>query len=81
MALFSRDVRQASAPPAQRRLKSWGSQVKGAKEFEKGMALSHSSVTDSDDILDQDVLSLESSDPANSMLLAPSSKDEADVVK
>lgn len=75
MALLSRDLGQASVPcgsgpklaEAQRRLKLWGSQFKIAEEFEKGMALLRSSVTGSSDLLDQDVLSLESSDP-DSML-------------
>lgn len=54
--------------------------LKLAKEFENGMSLSCSSVTGSSDLLYQDVLSLESSDPADSMLLAQSSQDEVDVV-
>lgn len=37
------------------------------------------SVTGSSDLLDQDVLSLEFSGPADSMLLVPSSQDEVDV--
>lgn len=44
------------------------------------LGLSRSSVADSSDLLDPDVLSLESSDSADSMLLAPSRKEEADVV-
>lgn len=59
----------------------WGSQVEVAEDFEKGMALSRSSVTGLIDLLDQDVQSLESFDPADSMFLAPSSQDEADVVE
>lgn len=78
--LFSRDVGQASAPHGLG-LKSWGMQVELAEEFEKGMALSCSSVVGSRDLLDQDVLSLESCDLAESMLLAPSSQEEADVVE
>lgn len=38
-------------------------------------------VTDSSNLLDQDVLSLEPSDTAECMLLAPSSQDEADMVE
>lgn len=49
---------------AQRRLKSWGSQVKLAEEYERGIDLSHSSVMGLSDQLDQDALSLPSSDPA-----------------
>lgn len=75
--LFSRDVGQASAPHGSG-LKSWGTQV---ELVEKGMALSRSSVVGSRDLLDQDVLSLESCDLADSMLLAPSSQEEADVVE
>lgn len=45
------------------------------------MALLRSSVTSSSDLLDQDVLSLESCEPAYSILLAPSSQDEVDVVE
>jgi len=40
-----------------------------------------SSVTGLIDLLDQDVQSLKSSDPADSMFLAPSSQDEMDVVE
>lgn len=46
---------------AQWRLKLWGSQIEVAEEFEKGMALSCSSVTGLIDLLDQDVQSLETS--------------------
>lgn len=88
LALFSRDLGQASAPrglgpvvvEAQRSLKSWGLQVELAEEFKKCMSLLRSSDTGLSDLLDQDVLSLESLDPADSMLLAPSSQNEADLV-
>lgn len=81
LTLFSRDVGQASTPQgsgpdiaeAQWSLKLWELQIKPAKEFEKGMASSN--------LLDQDVLFLESSDPADSILLVPYSQDEADVVE
>lgn len=52
---------------ARRRLSSWGSQVKLAEEL--------------NDLLDQDILSLESSDPADSILLAPSNPEEVDVAE
>lgn len=39
------------------------------------------SFTGSSDLLDRDVLSLESSNPAESILLAPSSQEEADVAE
>lgn len=58
-----------------------GSQVELAEEFEKGMGLSCSSVAGSSDLLDQDVLALASSDPADCMLLAPSIQEEVDVVE
>lgn len=66
---------------ARQRLSSWGSQVELAEEFEKVMSLSYSSVTGSNDLLDQDILSLESSDPTNSILLSPSSPEEVDVAE
>lgn len=47
----------------------------------KGLALSHTSTACSSDLLDQDVLSFKSSDQADSILLAPSSQEETDVVK
>lgn len=78
------EKRHSSGPTvaeAQQRLKSWGSQVALAEEIEKCMALSRSSVTGSSDLLGQDVLSLEPSEPADSILLAPSSQDEVDVVE
>lgn len=66
---------------ARRRLSSWGSQVELVEEFEKVMSLLYSSVTGSNDLLDQDILSLESSDPTNSILLTPSSPEEVDVAE
>lgn len=48
-----------------------------ADKFEKGMYISYSSAADSGELLDYDVLSLTSSDPAVSALLALS-KDEQD---
>lgn len=57
---------------------SWGSQVELAEEFERGIDLSHSSFTGLSDLFDQDALSLVSSDPVESMLLAPSSHAEVD---
>lgn len=66
---------------ARRRLSSWGSQVELAEEFKKVMSLSYSSLIGSNDLLDLDILSLESSDPTNSILLAPSSPEEMDVAE
>lgn len=45
------------------------------------MALSRSSASGLSDLLDQDVLSLKSSDLADSMLLAPFSQEETDEVE
>lgn len=59
-------------------LKSWGSQVELAEEFERGIDLSHASFTGLSDLFDQDALSLVSSDSVESMLLAPSSHAEVD---
>ncbi len=47
------------------RMRLWGSQVELAKEFQKGMDLSYSSVSESREFLDQDMLSLASPNPAN----------------
>lgn len=58
-----------------------GLQVELAEELEKGMCLSNSSVAGSSNLLDQDVLSLASSYPADSMLLTPSIQEEPDVVE
>ncbi|ROJ44208.1 hypothetical protein DPX16_23864 [Anabarilius grahami] len=75
-----RESEQASVPRgsgpavAERRLRSWGSQVELAEDFEQGMSLSHSSAAGSSAEPDEQVLSLESYDLADSALLA-SSKD------
>lgn len=76
ITFFSREMRQASAlgsgpvnAEVKWRMLSWGSQVELAEKFEKGMDLSHSSAADSSELLDQKVLSLASSNPADSALL------------
>lgn len=55
-------------------------EIELAEELEKGMNLSHSSASDLSKLLDQDVLSLASSNPADNALLAASQKDQ-DVVE
>ncbi len=52
-----------------------------AGDFERGISLSHSSAADVGDLLDLDVLSLESSDPADSALLDASLEEQDVVVK
>ncbi|ROL43895.1 hypothetical protein DPX16_11927 [Anabarilius grahami] len=54
---------------AETRLRLWWSQVELAEEFERGMALTCSSAADESELLEEDVLSLTSSDPAGSALL------------
>ncbi len=78
ISLFSRELGQSSAPrgsgPAAaevaRRLRSWGSQMELADESVGGMNISRSSAADESKLLEEDVLSLTSSDPAGSALMA-----------
>lgn len=82
LALFSRGEVPSPLPggsgparaEAERRLKSWGSQVELAEEFEMAVNLSQAEAADEDALLadDGDVLSLTSSDPGASALLAQS---------
>lgn len=82
LALFSRGEVPSPLPggsgparaEAERRLKSWGSQVQLAEEFEMDVNLSQAEAADEDALLadDGDVLSLTSSDPGVSALLAQS---------
>ncbi|ROI15307.1 hypothetical protein DPX16_12859 [Anabarilius grahami] len=85
LALFSREEASAPLPggsgparaKAERRLKSWGSQVELAEEFEKGINLSQAEAADEDELLDDDdILSLTSSDPEASALLAASPREQ-----
>lgn len=79
-----RDLGQTSAPggagpaaaEAQKRLRSCGSQVKLAEDFKQGKSHSQSSATDASALLDEDVFSLESSNPADSALLALSLEEQ-----
>ncbi len=78
MSLFSRELGQSSAPrgsgPAAaevaRRLRSWGSQMELTDESAVGINISRSAAADESKLLEEDVLSLTSSDPARSALLA-----------
>ncbi len=78
MSLFSKELGQSSAPrglgpaaaEAARRLRSWGSQMELADESAGGINISRSSEADESKLLEEDVLSLTSSDPAGSALLA-----------
>lgn len=66
-----RSVPHGSGPAVaevQQRLRSWGSLVELADDFERGMSLSHSPAADASDLLDAYVLSLESSDSADSRM-------------
>ncbi len=61
LSLFSKEKGQMLVPPgsepakakAQQKLQSWRSQVELAEEIKKGLDLSHSSVTNSSELLDQ----------------------------
>ncbi len=90
LSLFSRESGQPSLPrgsgpaaaEASRRLQSWGSQVELADKFEKGMSISHfSSAAGESELRDDDVLSLMSSDPAVSALLASSQDEQEEAVE
>ncbi len=91
MSLFSRELGQSSAPrgsgpaaaEAARRLRSWGSQMELADEAVRGTNILCPSVADESELLEEDVLSLTSSDPAGSALLAHgqewADEDEEDI--
>ncbi len=91
MSLFSRELGQSSAPrgsgpaaaEAARRLRSWGSQMELADEAVRGTNISRPSAADESELLEEDVLSLTSSDPAGSALLAHgqewADEDEEDI--
>ncbi len=78
MSLFSRELGQSSAPrgsgpaaaEAAMRLRSWGSQMELGDESARGINISRSSAADKSKLLEGDVLSITSSDPAGSALLA-----------
>ncbi len=88
LSLFSRKEGQPSASrdlsptaaEARRRMKSWGSQVDLADEFEGELSLSHESAKYESEPLDyNDVISLTSSDPAASALLGCAQERAGDV--
>ncbi len=85
LSLFSRKEGQPSASrdlsptaaEARRRMKSWGSQVDLADEFEWELSLSHESAKYESEPLDyDDVISLTSSDPAASALLGCAQEEQ-----
>ncbi|ROL42860.1 hypothetical protein DPX16_8606 [Anabarilius grahami] len=86
---FSRESGEPSAPcgsgPASaemsRKPHSWGSQVEPADESERGMNISLLSVAGESKLLDDDVLSLTSSDSAVSALLTSSQEEQAEAVE
>ncbi len=78
VSLFSRELGQSSAPrgsgtaaaDAARRLRLWGLQMELADESAGGINVLRASAADESILLEEDVLSLTSSDPAGSALLA-----------
>ncbi len=80
MSLFSRELGQSSAPrgsgpaaaEAARRLRSWGSQMELADEAVRGTNISRPSAADESELLEEDVLSLTSSDPVLCWLMGRS---------
>lgn len=83
LSLFSRELGQSFVPhgsgpasaEAKRKLRSRGSQIELAEEFKRGMAISHS-IADEDELLDEHLLSLTSSDPVASALLVSRQKEQ-----
>ncbi|ROL53410.1 hypothetical protein DPX16_7010 [Anabarilius grahami] len=82
LALF---LREGAAPggsgparaKAEQQLHSWGSKMKLAAEFERGVTVSQPPAAGGDELLDgNDVLSLTSSDPGASVLLAVSPREQ-----
>ncbi len=88
LSRFSRELGQSSAPrdsavsavsaaaKAARRLRSWGSQMEFADEIERCVNLSLPSADDESELRGEDVLSLTSSDPAGSALLASGQSEQ-----
>ncbi|KAL1268864.1 hypothetical protein QQF64_034227 [Cirrhinus molitorella] len=54
----------------------WGSQADLADELKKGLSLSRSSVRDESELLEDDVVSLTSSDPGASALLGSTQEEQ-----
>ncbi|KAL1258967.1 hypothetical protein QQF64_009544 [Cirrhinus molitorella] len=84
LALFSRKEQQPSASrdsgpsaaEARRKMSLWGSQADLADELKKGLSLSCSSVRDESELLEDDVVSLTSSDPGASALLGSTQEEQ-----
>ncbi|KAL1248949.1 hypothetical protein QQF64_022267 [Cirrhinus molitorella] len=57
-------------------MSSWGSQADLADELKKGLSLSRSSVRDESELLEDDVVSLTSSDPGASALLGSTQEEQ-----
>ncbi|KAL1261250.1 hypothetical protein QQF64_006515 [Cirrhinus molitorella] len=57
-------------------MSSWGSQTDLADELKKGLSLSRSSVRDESELLEDDVVSLTSSDPGASALLGSTQEEQ-----
>ncbi len=84
VSLFSRELVAIICPPQLgRRLRSWGSQMELADESAGGINILRVSAADESKLLEEDVLSLTSSDPAGSALLAHgqewADEDEEDI--
>ncbi len=84
LSLFSRKEGQPSASSgsrptvaeARREMSSWGSQADLADELERGLSFSHSSAANEGELLDDDAISLTSSDPAASALLGYAQEEQ-----
>ncbi len=86
LSLFTRKEGQLSASrdsgttvaKAQRRMKSWGSQVDLADELKRELSFSHALAVNEGKLLDyDDAISLTSSDPAVSSLLGYAQEEQA----
>ncbi len=84
LSLFSRKEGQPSASrgsgptvaEARRRMSSWGSQAELADELERGLSFSRSSAANEGELLDDDAISLTSSDPAAGALLGYAQEEQ-----
>ncbi len=84
LSLFSRKEGQPSASrgsrptgvEAQGEMSSWGSQADLADELERGLSFSRSSAANEGELLDDDAISLTSSDPAASALLGYAQEEQ-----
>ncbi len=88
-ALFSRELGRSSAPrgsgpdaaeAVRRRLRLRRLQMELANESERGIFISRSSAADESELLEEDVLSVTSSDPAGSALLAHGGLMKAEMI-